>query len=196
MKTFIISFLFILISLNSYAAGIEEYSLPLDKISGVELNEEDQLHTLVSSITTSDKSLFPGVGKIILHTDSYDDGLKIKGLLVVSPDDISKYIYISLEKINKGRTINVLSATKFGLTLTVLKVALVSSKKIHPNKGGLLKIKVLKNAIFGSFFKFNMKLSLQNGEWTSYVKRKGRFVSYKTIHIKASKVGASGVDFQ
>jgi hypothetical protein len=196
MKSFVLSVFFILISINTYAAGIEDYSLPLDKTSGFELNQDDQLHTLVSSITTTDKSLFPGVGQIILHTASEDEGLIIKGLLVVSPDDITKYIYISLAKINRGGMIDVLKAKKYGVTITVLKVGLVSSKKVNPNKGGLLKIKILKNGLFGSHFKFKMKLSLQNGDWSAFVKRKGSFVSYKTIHINTSKVGASGVDFQ
>lgn len=195
MKTFFISILFTLLSINTYAAAIEDYSLPFDKISGVELNEDDQLHTLVSSITTSDKNLFPGVGQIILHTNSEDQGLRIKGLLVVSPDDISKYIYISLSKINNGKTLDVLTAKKYGVTLTVLKVSLISSKKIDSSKGGIIRIAVLKNGIFGSYFKFNMKLKRQNGDWTAFVKRKGLFIPYKTIHINASRVGASGVDF-
>ena len=193
MKFLVSLFIALFLITNSFAGGIEDYPFELNQISGIQFEIQDQLHTLVDSITTSDKNLFPGTGQIIIHTTSNDE---IKGLLFISPDEDAKFIYVSVKEVNKGKVLNILKASKFGQTLTVLKVQLLSSQKVNAKTGGFLKVEVLKNGLFKSYFKFKMKVNKVQGDWIGYVEKKNKFQRFKSIHIKASLVGSKSVQFK
>jgi hypothetical protein len=157
------------------------------------LTKED-LEVLVTSITTSDLDLFPGVGQVILVTQRNQES--IKGLLLKSPEYDEKLIYLSLEEINKGKEIDLLSAKKYGVRLPVLKVELLNSKLVSSTSGGVIKLKILKNGFFKSYHKFKMKLDLFQGEWKGLVKLRRKYTHFQSMFLKASKVGVKKVEFK
>lgn len=184
-----------LVIFSSLGSEVETSAISLDKF--LENNEytESQFTTLVSSITTSDKGLFPGVGQVILFTEKEDRNFNIKGLLVKSPTIYDELIYVPLEKLNEGKSLDVLFATKYGMRLSALKIKLLKSKKVSPEYGGVLSMKILKNGLFKSYHSFKLKLVRVHGEWEGLIHKKRKFVSFKSIHLKASKVGVKKVEF-
>lgn len=197
MKTVLLLILFTFLSLKTFAQDVSDLPFVIDQIPELKYEKSDEFKTLVSSITTTDKSLFPGVGQIILHTTGVERKSNIKGLVILSPEDVPKVTYITVAKINSGRLLDIISATKLGVTLTVLKIKLLSENlKITSNRGGLLNIKIIKNALFNSFYTFQLRLSKLNGEWSGSVKRNSKFMSFKTMHLNAFFAGINSVEFR
>ena len=157
----------------------------------------DRYHVLVSSISTSDKNLFPGIGQIILHTSGEGKSFSIKGTVIVTPEYKRRYIYFSLAQANAGKEVDVIFATKYGMTLPVLKMQLRKrGEYVSERNGGFLKIKILKNGIFDTYLNFEMQLVRSNGEWVGKIKKEHQFVEFQSMYFKASRVGVKKVFFE
>jgi hypothetical protein len=196
VKNYLISIIFSLISLNSFGSSIENYSLSIDEFAIAQQIKRSQLKILVKSISTTDKALFPGIGKVFLVTEPQSENFNVRGLLVKTPVDYNELIYIPLSLLNKGKTLNILFAKKYGVRLSVLKMKLSNSKKVSAEDGGVVTMKILKNGLLKKFHSFKLKLTRVQGEWEALVRNKRKFERFKTIHLLASKVGVKKVEFK
>lgn len=175
----------------------EELSFTVQDIAGIDYREDDRFHIIVSSITTNDEDLFPGVGQIILHSSGPETNHRVKGMIIKGPERTAQYIYLSLEKTNEGKEVDLIYASKFGLRLSVLKAQLTSPKDlISEDRGGVLVIKILKNGVFSNYKNYQFKLARSGDEWIGEVKLRGIFTHFKTIYLKAGRVGVKKVYFE
>ena len=175
---------------------LEELNLSIHNIEKIKYDESDRFFILVKSISTNDKSLFPNIGKLILHTEGESGFFRIKGTLIITPDEEKSLIYYSLKELNNGRELDVLYASRFGLSICVLKMKLFNENtKVKNDSGGKILVRILKNGMFSTYRNYEFKLSFENDEWFNQVKAKRGYISFDTMFLKAYKFGVKKVYF-